>query len=63
MIKSFVCLETLQRRGDVAVHYNGKLFDNLVRVAFHVVLYPVQHKPHKGIFVEIRNELFVLGAN
>lgn len=52
MISNLSVSVPFQRGRDTAVYCNGKIGDDYIWVILHVVLDPVQHKPHKGVFIE-----------
>ena len=51
MISNLSVSVPFQRGRDTAVYCNGKIGDDYIWVILHVVLDPVQHKPHKSIFI------------
>lgn len=63
MISNLSVSVPFQRGRDTAVYCNGKIGDDYIWVILHVVLDPVQHKPHKGIFIEICKEFLVFVAH
>ena len=63
MISNLSVSVPFQRGRDTAVYCNGKIGDDYIWVILHVVLDPVQHKSHKGIFIEICKEFLVFVAH
>ena len=56
-------MAAVKRGGDAAVDHAVKAVDDLLRVALHIVLDPVEHEADKGVFVDVGNERFVLRAD
>lgn len=55
---------TVAERKPERTFYHGRKFVNdFFRVGFHVVLHPVNQKPHKSVIVKMRDELFVFFAH